>query len=65
MRTREKTRLTAEEGYYTDTMIHMIAASLLTETSLDWDFGRERFSNHLSANELLEYEYYPPWKLEP
>ncbi len=65
VRSREKNRMPADEGYYTDTMFHMIAASLITGTSLDWDFGRERFANHIAANELLEYEYYPPWKLEP
>ena len=34
-----------------------------TRMHLRWDANRERFTNSDQANQLLHYEYRPPWKL--
>ena len=38
--------------------------ALATKARLDWDADGERFTNNNRANELLDYEYRPPWTHE-
>ncbi|MDO5580531.1 MAG: Gfo/Idh/MocA family oxidoreductase [Planctomycetia bacterium] len=65
MRSRDKTYMPVEEGNLSTLMAQMVNASFITGMNLEWDRYRDRFANHLPANELLMYEYRAPWKLEP
>lgn len=64
MKTREKPNADVEEGHRSTTMSHLANISLQMQQRLEWDADKERFINNDAANELLQYEYRAPYKLE-
>ena len=48
-------------GHRSTTFALLANIALATRARLDWDAAAERFSNNDRANELLDYEYRPPW----
>jgi predicted dehydrogenase len=51
------------EGHYSTCFAHLANIALETQAHLKWDSAAERFTNNDDANNLLHYEYRPPWKL--
>jgi len=50
-----------EVGHRSTTFALLANIALATKARLDWDATAERFTNNDRANELLDYEYRPPW----
>ena len=63
MRSRAKPNADIEIGHRSTSFALLANISLSVGERLDWDAGRERFTNSEAANQMLHYEYRAPWKL--
>lgn len=63
IKSRKKPNADAEVGHRSTTFSLLSNISLATKNRLEWDAERELITNNDAANELLHYEYRPPWKL--
>jgi predicted dehydrogenase len=63
MRSRKAANADVEIGHRSTTMSLLANISLVTRSRLEWDAQQERITNNSEANNLLHYEYRPPWKL--
>jgi len=63
IKSRERPKADVEIGHRSTTFSHLGNISLKTKSRLDWDAENERIINNEEANQLLHYEYRPPWKL--
>ena len=63
IKTRNRPCCDVEDGHLSTTFAHLANISLDTRLRLDWDAAAERITNHEQANQLLQYEYRPPWTL--
>ena len=61
VKSRNRPKADVEEGHRSTTFALLANIALATRARLDWDAQAERFTNHDSANELLDYEYRKPW----
>jgi len=61
LKARRRPAADAEVGHRSTTFALLANVALATRARLDWDAAAERFTNNDSANELLDYEYRPPW----
>lgn len=52
-----------EEGHRSTTFAHLANIAVKVRQRLEWDAGKERFTNSEQANALLSYDYRAPWKL--
>lgn len=62
VKSRHRPNADVEEGHRSTTFALLGNIALATKARLDWDADGERFTNNDRANELLDYEYRPPWK---
>lgn len=63
MKTREVPLCSLEDGHRSTSFAHLANIALATQTRLQWDPEKERFTNSEAANQMLHYEYRKPWKL--
>jgi predicted dehydrogenase len=61
VKSRSRPNAEIEEGHRSTTFALLANIALATRARLDWDAEAERFTNNDRANELLDYEYRPPW----
>jgi predicted dehydrogenase len=61
VKSRSRPNADVEEGHRSTTFALLANIALATKSRLDWDGDGERFMNNDRANELLDYEYRPPW----
>jgi predicted dehydrogenase len=61
VKSRERPNADVEEDHRSTTFAHLANIALATKARLDWDAHAEHFTNNDQANELLDYEYRPPW----
>jgi predicted dehydrogenase len=50
-----------ETGHRSTTFAHLANIALATRSRIEWDARSERITNHAQANQMLQYEYRPPW----
>jgi predicted dehydrogenase len=62
VRSREKPNADIEIGHRSTTMSLLANIALATKSRLEWDAEKET-TNNAKANQLLQYEYRKPWKL--
>ena len=63
IKSREVPLCSLEDGHRSTSFAHLANIALATQTRLQWDPEKERFTNNDVANKLLHYEYRKPWKL--
>lgn len=63
IKSREVPLCSLEEGHRSTSFAHLANIALATQTRLQWDPEKERFTNSEAANKMLHYEYRKPWKL--
>ena len=63
IKSREVPLCSLEDGHRSTSFAHLANIALATQTRLQWDPEKERFTNNDAANKLLHYEYRKPWKL--
>ena len=63
IKSRQRPTADVEQGHRSTTFSHLANIALETKLRIEWDARRERITNNEAANELLHYEYRPPWKL--
>ena len=63
IKSREVPLCSLEDGHRSTSFAHLANIALATQTRLQWDPEKERFTNSDAANKLLHYEYRKPWKL--
>jgi predicted dehydrogenase len=63
IKTREVPMCSLEDGHRSTSFAHLANIALATQTRLQWDPEKERFTNSEEANKMLHYEYRRPWKL--
>ncbi len=63
IKTREVPLCSLEDGHRSTSFAHLANIALATQTRLQWDPEKERFTNSEAANKLLHYEYRKPYKL--
>jgi len=63
VKSRQRPTADVEIGHRSTTMSLLANISLATRQRLEWDAEKERITNSKEANEMLHYEYRPPWKL--
>jgi predicted dehydrogenase len=61
VKSRQKPNCDIEEGHRSTSYALLANIALATKARLDWDAQAERITNNDAANELLDYEYRPPW----
>ena len=61
VKSRKRPNCDVEEGHRSTTFALLANIALATKDRLNWDADGERFTNNDKANELLDYEYRPPW----
>ncbi len=61
VKSRQRPNADVEEGHRSTTFALLANLALATRARLDWDADAERVTNNDRANELLDYEYRPPW----
>ena len=64
VKSRQRPNADVEEGHRSTVFAHLGNIALATRSRLEWDAKGERIANNKAANQLLHYEYRPPWKLE-
>ena len=62
VKSREKPNADIEIGHRSTTMSLLANIALATKSRLEWDAEKET-TNNAKANQLLQYEYRKPWKL--
>jgi predicted dehydrogenase len=62
-RSRKLANADIEIGHRSTTMSLLANISLATRSRLEWNAEQERVTNNSEANNLLHYDYRPPWKL--
>jgi predicted dehydrogenase len=63
VKSRKTPLCTLEDGHRSTSFAHLANIALATQTRLQWDPAKERFTNSEAANKLLHYDYRKPWKL--
>jgi predicted dehydrogenase len=63
VKSREAPLCTLEEGHRSTSFAHLANIALAMRTRIEWDAENEQVTNNDAANELLHYEYRPPWTL--
>jgi predicted dehydrogenase len=63
VKSRNPPMVSLEDGHLSTNMAHLATISLQVNQKLDWDAGKEVFTNSTEANRYLHYEYRKPWKL--
>jgi predicted dehydrogenase len=63
LKTRQKPHCDAETGHRSTTACLLANIAHRTRSHLEWDGRAERFTNNEAANQLLSYEYRPPYRL--
>ena len=63
IKTRAKCNADVLTGHISTTAALIGNIAHKTRSHLDWNAKAERFTNNESANDLLNYEYRPPYKL--
>ncbi len=63
IKSREVPLCSLEDGHRSTSFAHLANIALATQTRLQWDAEKERFTNSEAANKMLHYEYRKPWKL--
>jgi predicted dehydrogenase len=63
IKTREVPLCSLEDGHRSTSFAHLANIALATQTRLQWDPEKERFTNSEAANQMLHYEYRKPWKI--
>jgi len=63
MKSRETPNADVEIGHRSTTFSHLGNIAPETGSRINWDAKAERITNNEKANDLLHYEYRPPWKL--
>jgi predicted dehydrogenase len=63
IKTREVPMCSLEDGHRSTSFAHLANIALATQTRLQWDPEKERFTNSEEANKMLHYEYRKPWKI--
>jgi predicted dehydrogenase len=63
IKSREVPLCSLEDGHRSTSFAHLANIALATQTRLQWDPEKERFTNSEAANKMLHYEYRKPWKL--
>jgi predicted dehydrogenase len=63
VKSRQRPNCDVEDGYRSTLFAHLGNIALETRSRLDWDPAAERITNNEAANQWLQYEYRPPWKL--
>lgn len=63
VKSRKTPLCTLEDGHRSTSFAHLANIALATQTRLQWDPEKERFTNSEAANKMLHYEYRKPWKL--
>lgn len=63
VKTREVPLCSLEDGHRSTSFAHLANIALATQTRLQWDPEKERFTNSEAANRMLHYEYRKPWKI--
>jgi predicted dehydrogenase len=61
VKSRKRPVADVEEGHRSTTFSLLANIALATRSRLDWDLKAERFTNSDVANDLLDYQYQPPW----
>jgi predicted dehydrogenase len=61
VKSRRRPNSDIEEGHRSTTFALLANIALSAKARLDWDAEAERFTNNDRANDLLDYEYRPPW----
>jgi predicted dehydrogenase len=61
VKSRNRPNADIEDGHRSTTFALLANIALATRARLDWDPQAERFTDNDQANELLDYEYRPPW----
>ena len=52
-----------ETGHRSTSFAHLANLALATRSRIEWDPKNERVTNNEQANQMLDYQYRPPWKL--
>jgi len=63
VKSRERPICPLEEGHRSTTFAHLANIALETRSRIEWDAENERVTNLPAANDLLHYEYRPPWSV--
>lgn len=63
IKSREVPLCSLEDGHRSTSFAHLANIALATQSRLQWDPEKERFTNSEAANKMLHYEYRKPWKL--
>ena len=64
VKSRNRPHADVEIGHRSTTMALLANMSLAVESRLEWDAEKEIVTNLAKANDLLNYEYRSPWKLD-
>jgi len=63
VKSREAPLCSLEDGHRSTSFAHLANIALATGSRIEWDAETEQVTNNPAANELLHYEYRPPWTL--
>lgn len=63
IKSRHMPRCDVEEGHRSTVFALLANIAMDARSYLEWDAEAERITNNDAANELLHYEYRPPWEL--
>ena len=63
VKTRQNPSADVEIGHRSTTFSHLGNIALATKARIEWDAANERIIGNDEANQMLHYEYRPPWKL--
>ena len=63
VKSREAPLCSLEDGHRSTSFAHLANIALAVGGRIEWDAETERVTNNEAANDLLHYEYRPPWKL--
>ena len=64
VKSREEPWCPLEEGHRSTSFAHLANIALEVGGRIEWDAENERITNIEKANDLLQYEYRKPWKLD-
>ncbi len=63
VKSRSKCNCDLETGHRSTSFAHLANLALATRSRIEWDPKNERVTNNEQANQMLDYQYRPPWKL--
>lgn len=64
VKSREKTHCDMETGHRSTSFALLANIALASKSRLNWDPKTEKFTNNKRANNMLQYKYRKPWKLD-